>query len=253
MLHFTVVFHVCAATVAAFVASFAAFADPCGVFFLFCYWLVPFVLLFVQLAAACAASVVGVFLFFAALFVSACIVVSVALLFLFCVLLLFFFFRTTGNEMSVKSVPTAKVPSLRAATQSGHHAQPHALKARLHPHWSNKEAVNALAVEHASTAPHLRRWAALTLFLQNERGSLGRGIGQRSQIHFTGRPHPQRGPPIEPALPLPTIRDKFFLFGDVPPPRPLRRGLQHVTWRNRRVAKATPTSCRSPVVPRATK
>ena len=98
MLFVTAVFHVCAAAVAAFVASFAAFADPCSVFFLFCCWLVPFVLLFVQLAAACAASVVCVFfLFFAALFVSACIVVSVALLFLFCVLLLFF--RMNENEI----------------------------------------------------------------------------------------------------------------------------------------------------------
>ena len=49
------VFHVCAAVAAVFsvcAASFAAFADPVGVFFLFCCWLVLFVLLFVQLAAA---------------------------------------------------------------------------------------------------------------------------------------------------------------------------------------------------------
>ena len=49
-------FHVCAAAVAVFGASFAACADLVGAFFLFC-WLMLFVLLFVQLASACAAFV----------------------------------------------------------------------------------------------------------------------------------------------------------------------------------------------------
>ena len=45
---FAAVLHVCAAVVADFAASF-------GVFFLCCCWLVLFVLVFVQLVAACAA------------------------------------------------------------------------------------------------------------------------------------------------------------------------------------------------------
>ena len=45
----------------------------------------------------------------------------------------FFFSRANENEMSVKSAPTAKRPSPRAATQSSRHAQPHALKAHLLP------------------------------------------------------------------------------------------------------------------------
>ena len=49
---------------------------------------------------------------------------------------------------------------MRMRCPSKVHSQPQPETER----WSNKEAVNALAAEHASTALHLRRLAALTLF-----------------------------------------------------------------------------------------
>ena len=58
---FAAVFHVCAAAVADVGASCAAFADLVGASFLFCCCLLLFVLVFVQLASACAAFVVCAF------------------------------------------------------------------------------------------------------------------------------------------------------------------------------------------------
>ena len=139
------------------------------------------------------------------------------------------FSRANENEMSVKSALTAPTRN-GALVQQG-----------------SRECSGRRACEHCTPPAKVGSFDPV---LQNERRSLGLGIGQRSQelsrfftppaAHFAART-------------TPTIRDRFFLSGGVPPSRPLRHGLQHETWRNRHVAKATPTSCRSPVVPRATR
>ena len=132
--------------------------------------------------------------------------------------------------MSIKSAPTSKSTHTTHSYSKRSSRTTSCTEGAFPPQpdtgrWSNKEAVNALAAENASTAPHLRRQAALTLFCKIEGEAWALALANAAKTwpfrHSTGRPLPQRGPPIEPVHPVPIVRDRFFLSGGVPPSRPL--------------------------------
>ena len=132
--------------------------------------------------------------------------------------------------MSVKSAPTAKVPTPRAHSKRSSRTTS-CTEGASPPHQQGScERSGRRACEHCTPPAKVGRFDPV---LQNERRSLGLGIGLAQPrtwpfLH-SGRPLPQREPPIEPAHPLPTVRDRFFLSGGVPPSRPLHLGLQHET------------------------
>ena len=112
-------------------------------------------------------------------------------------MLLFFFVRMRCPS---KVHPQQKCPH-HAPTQSGRHAQPHALKARLLPNQQGScERSGRRACEHCTPPAKVGRFDPV---LQNERRSLGLGSGQRSQelsrfftpaAHFRSEDH-QSSPP----------------------------------------------------------